>query len=73
MTATKQSTTLDDIYTQEKFVEDNPDLLTESRLRWMVKIRRKNGLSETGAILKISRKIYIHKPKFLKWFLKQKA
>jgi len=54
-------------------VKENSKLFTESQINWLIKTRHKNGLAETGAILKISRKIYIHKAKFFDWFTSQKA
>lgn len=48
-------------------------LITESQLDWLLKTRHKNGLSETGAVLKVSGKLYINKPVFIDWFMNQKA
>lgn len=73
MTETTIKTNPDDIFSPKIFVEQNSDILTDSQLGWLIKTRHKNGLAESGAILKISRKIYIHKPLFFAWFMNQKA
>jgi len=73
MSTTEQSTTLNDIYTPAMFAKEHPQILTEPQVNWLIKTRHKNGLSEIGAVLKISRKIYINKPLFLDWLLKQKV
>lgn len=73
MTETNQQTTLDNVCSPETLVKENPELLTNSQINWLIKTRHKNGLSETGAILKISRKIYINKSMFIDWFMQQKA
>ena len=52
---------------------ENQKLFTKTQLDWLVKFRDDNGLTETGAVIKVSRKLYIHKPKFFAWFLTQKA
>jgi len=59
MTETTTSTTLDDVCTPQALTKENPELFTESQINWLIKTRHKNGLAETGAVLKISRKIYI--------------
>ncbi len=73
MIDTVQQTTFDDVCTPKTLAKENPDTLTESQINWLIKTRHKNGLAETGAVLKISRKIYIKKSKFFDWFMQQKA
>ena len=73
MTTDTQQATLLDVCTTETLSEEHPDLFTNAQLSWLLKTRYKNGLAETGAILKISNKLYINKPLFFTWFLKQKA
>ena len=68
-----QPTTLNDVCTPETLAEENSNLFTKSQVNWLVKTRHKNGLAETGAILKISRKIYINKSMFIDWFMQQTA
>lgn len=69
----QQQTTLDDVCTPEALAQENSNLFTKSQVNWLVKTRHKNGLAETGAILKISRKIYINKSMFIDWFMQQTA
>jgi len=73
MTDNSLQTTLFDICTPVTLSEERPDLFTHVQLIWLLKTRHKNGLSDTGAVLKISQKLYINKPLFFEWFLKQKA
>jgi hypothetical protein len=73
MTDTAQQPTLDDVCTPKTLAKENPDLFTDGQVNWLIKTRHKNGLAETGAILKISRKIYLKKSIFIDWFMQQKA
>jgi len=67
------STTLTAVCTPSTLAQENSNLFTEGQINWLIKTRHKNGLAETGAILKISRKIYINKSIFFEWFMQQKA
>jgi len=69
----KKQATFNDVCTPDRLVKDNSELFTKSQINWLIKTRHKNGLSQTGAVLKISQKIYLHKTKFIDWFLKQRA
>ncbi len=73
MTETLRATTLEDVCTPKALVKENPELFTEGQINWLIKTRHKNGLAETGAILKISRKIYLKKSIFFDWFMQQKV
>ena len=73
MTETTLPTTLNDVCTPKALVKENPELFTEGQVYWLIKTRHKNGLAETGAILKISNKIYLKKSIFFDWFMHQKA
>ena len=73
MTETTPQASLGDISLPKAFVNQNPELFTDSQINWLIKTRHKNGLAETGAVLKISRKIYLNKSIFLDWSLNQKA
>ncbi|MFK5894593.1 MAG: hypothetical protein QM504_15335, partial [Pseudomonadota bacterium] len=68
-----ESHNLGDISLPKTFQKENSELFTWPQIDWMLKARQKNGLAESGAVLKISNKLYIHKPKFIDWFLSQKA
>jgi len=64
---------LTDIYVAAQLIAENPDLFTQAQLNWLIKMRHKNGLADCGAIFLVSRKVYIHKPLFLEWFMNQRA
>lgn len=66
-------TALDDVVTIDTLQAAHPDLFTKPQLSWLLKTRHKNGLDQLGAVLKISRKLYIKKSIFIDWFLGQKA
>lgn len=52
------------------FVERHPRLLTESRVRWALRNRAKNGLDAQRAVfLTASEFVLIHEPTFLRWWL----
>jgi hypothetical protein len=68
-----QQNLLDDVVTIDTLQAGNPDLFTKPQLNWLLKTRHKNGLDQLGAVLKISRKLYVRKSIFIDWFLKQKA
>ena len=56
-----------------QIVQDNPNILTEPQMKWLLKNRSQNGLSESGAVLKVARKIYVIPSIFWEWFYSQKA
>ena len=64
---------LSNIALPESLAQEQPELFTKAQLDWLLKTRHKNGLSETGAVLKVSGKLYINKPTFINWFMNQKA
>jgi hypothetical protein len=64
---------LNDVVTVDTLQAAHPDLFTKPQLSWLLKTRHKNGLNHLGAVLKISRKLYIKKSIFVDWFLEQKA
>lgn len=68
-----QQNLLDDVVTINTLQADYPHLFTKPQLSWILKTRHKNGLEQLGAILKISRKLYIKKSIFIAWFLEQKS
>ncbi len=68
-----QQNQLDDVVTINTLQAEYPHLFSKPQLSWLLKTRHKNGLDQLGAILKISRKLYIKKSIFVDWFLKQKA
>lgn len=55
----------------EEFSKKQGGKLKPSQIRWMSRFRHTNGLSACGAIVIVSRKMYIHEGKFSEWFAKQ--
>ena len=64
---------LEDVVTVDTLQAAHPELFTKPQINWLLKTRHKNGLEQLGAILKISRKLYIKKSIFIDWFLEQKT
>lgn len=65
--------TLSDFTLLDDFARQHSDKLTQSQLRWLARHRDSNGLSECGAIVCVSRKLYIHTIRFSEWFAKQRS
>jgi len=65
--------TLNDICDPKDFVKNNPTLIDIGSMTHILKMRHKNGLQETGAIIKPSRKLQIIIPLFTEWYLSRKA
>ena len=63
-----QKMNLNEYKKKEKFLEDNQSLFTESQLDWLIRQRANNGLNDSGALMKISNRWYIHTDKFTQWF-----
>jgi hypothetical protein len=57
---------MDDLYSLKQFVE-NQKLFTMGSLRDKIFKSKSNGLDESKAIVRIGRKIFIHKERFNKW------
>lgn len=59
-----------ELFSRTAFLPRHPALFTNERLRWALRNRDKNGLSEIGAVFE-SRggELLIHEPKFIAWFL----
>ena len=73
MTDELQQTNLDDACAPQALAEERPDLFTKQQLAWLLKTRHTNGLAESGAVLKVSQKLYLNKSRFFEWFMQQKA
>ena len=48
-------------------------LFTERQFDWFIRQRANNGLNESGALMKISNRWYIHTDKFTQWFISHSA
>ena len=59
--------------TSSEIVRNNQDILTEAQMKWLLKNRSQNGLSNSGAVLKVAGKIYVIPSFFWEWFHSQKA
>lgn len=73
MTTVTSSKSLNEITTPEALVKEHPELFTCSQMNWLLKTREVNGLSQSGAVLKVSRKLYVNRGAFINWFMEQKA
>lgn len=58
-----------DINALEPFIENNPELVNEHRMRWLIFNRKSNGLEASGAIIKRAGRWYIVVPRFKNWIL----
>ena len=58
---------------KEKFLEENQSLFTKRQFDWFIRQRANNGLDESGALMKISNRWYIHTDKFTQWFISHQA
>jgi hypothetical protein len=68
-----QDADIQNICKPEAIVTEFPHLFSNSQINWIVKSRRKNGLLTSGAVLQVGRRVYLHKQKFLIWFLSQRG
>ncbi len=56
--------------TVKQFSQDNP-AFSESGLRWQIFNENTNGLKESGAIIRMGRKVLIDEDKFHEWLVIQ--
>ena len=67
---------LSDVVPLPRFIElmERDGLATENQIRWIVRHRASNGLSEAGAILQPGgRQLYVVVPRWHRWLLQQVA
>ena len=57
---------LSDLDTIDTLVEKSEGLFTETQVRWALRFRGENGLGQ--AVVKFGKRIYIHRPSFMRWF-----
>ncbi len=61
---------LDQIHLAEDFQRKYPNIVPNlNSLRWMIRHRNQNGLSQAGAIMKRQGRWYVHTGKFSEWML----
>ena len=58
-------TDLSELDTVEELAARYPDKFKISQLRWALRFRDQTGLDD--AVIKFGRKIYIHRPTFMRW------
>ncbi len=57
----------DDLITPEDFAIERPDLFPLKTIKWQLHSRHRNGLAESGAVLKVGRRILLSRSRFLAW------
>lgn len=67
------NTTFKDFAKPEDIAEEYPDLFTRSGIRYLLRDRKANGLSDCGAVVFIANRLYVHREKFFAWFASQTA
>jgi hypothetical protein len=63
---------LKNLITVAELAKRYPTILSVGGIRVWLRQRNENNLQESGAIIKISRKLYIDEPKFIDWLYKYK-
>ncbi|MCA1601445.1 MAG: hypothetical protein LC776_07335 [Acidobacteria bacterium] len=58
--------------TVRQFCERYP-AFTPGGLRWLIFNERQNGMSHSGVIVRVGRKVLIHEPRFFTWLDAQNA
>lgn len=68
--ASADNINIEDIKAFDVFVEKNPDLTNDARMRWLIFNRKSNGLAASGAIIKRAGRWYVVVPRFRDWLLR---
>ena len=63
-------TNLDDVIDVPAFIERYSQF-TGNQIRWMIQNRKKNGLADSCAAIKIGKKWYLNVPVFTRWVTQQ--
>ncbi|MBT6439378.1 MAG: hypothetical protein HOK72_06695 [Flavobacteriales bacterium] len=58
---------------KDQFQKEYQSLFSKSQIEWIIRQRENNGLNESGALMKISNRWYIHTDKFTQWFISHQA
>ena len=61
------------IETVRTLAQKYPDVITEGGLRWEIFNKEKNGLKDSGALLKRGRKILIDADRYFEWLYSQQV
>lgn len=67
--STPTAKNLDEFSTIEQLAANNPSLITENRLRWILRDRHNNGLAP--AVKKLGKNLVVHVPTFVTWLMRQ--
>jgi hypothetical protein len=67
------TTVLDEIMPRSEFIMKYSDKFSATQLIWLLRERKRNGLSKAGAVKKIGKMLYIHVPSFAAWIDSQSA
>jgi hypothetical protein len=62
-----------DLIKPEDLVRERPDLFSDAKMKWLVRQRHQNGLSDAAAIVKCGRTVLVVRSKFYEWLLANKA
>lgn len=62
---------LHNLITVEELAKKHPKL-TIGGIRWWLFNRDRNGLKDSGAVIKMARKLFIDETKFIDWLYKNK-
>lgn len=60
------------LFTVEQFSAAEP-AFKEGSLRWLIFNRDSNGLEESGALIRVGRRVLIDRSKFLSWLMAQQG
>lgn len=58
------------LQTVKQFCADNP-AFPEGGVRWQIFNEKQNGLAESGAVIRVGRKVLIDPDKWLAWLVSQ--
>jgi len=64
---------LKDYQQKDQFLKEYESLFSKSQFDWFIRQRANNGLNDSGALMKISNRWYIHTEKFTRWFSSHSA
>ena len=61
---------LSELDTIDELTARYPDKFTKAQLQWQLRFREENGLDV--AVVKFGRRLYIHRPTFMRWLVSRK-
>ena len=62
---------LSELDTLDELTVRYPDKFTKSQLQWALRFRDKNGLD--AAVVKLGRRLYLHRPTFMRWLVSRRG